>query len=271
DVVRRYTITNTNGVSVQIINYGATITSIVCPDKNGVLEDVVLGFETIEDYRSSKNQYFGATIGRVAGIIPNGLLHTGDTPNYLTNNLDGCHHFNGGKKAFDKVLWDSHVNKEKVVMSYCDDAREGYPGQVMTQIMYHLTWDNRLVIEISATVSLPTPISITNHSYFNLAGHGAGPNGLKDHCMVINADRYVVADIDNKIPTGELRDVARTYFDFRVPRSMGKALARVPGGGYDDTFCLTRIKKNEDVAFAARYNSNKNLQNGNVGAGRIII
>ncbi|KAL1139681.1 hypothetical protein AAG570_006659 [Ranatra chinensis] len=191
-------------------------------------------------------------IGRVAGIIPGGEFKIGKREIYLSNNLDE-NHFHGGIDGFDKVVWDSYIQNGKVIMTYISkDREEGYPGPLFIQVTFQLTRRNQFIVEITANPAKPTPIAITPHIYFNLAGHGEGPDGLKEHCLMVNADRFVVTDFETNIPTGELQDVGGTYYDLRVPRPLEKILNNVPGGGYDHTFCLTKGGAKNNITFSAR-------------------
>ncbi|XP_049840157.1 galactose mutarotase-like [Schistocerca gregaria] len=237
--VRRFTLTNSNGMSVQIITYGATITSLKVPDKTGNVEDVVLGFDNLDGYRQSQNPYFGATVGRVANRIANGTFQIGNQTYVLNKNENGKNSLHGGLVGFDKVLWESHVHGKKVTMSYLSkDGEEGYPGELLAQVTYHLTQDNVLVIEVKATSTKPTPVNIINHSYFNLAGHSAGVSGINEHIVSINANKYTPVDSD-LIPTGEIVNVGGTLLDLRIPRRLGDVLPQV-SGGYDNNLCVNQ-------------------------------
>ncbi|KAK9506451.1 hypothetical protein O3M35_008389 [Rhynocoris fuscipes] len=251
-IVRRYTFINSKGMSVSVINYGATVTAINVPDKDGSFADVVLGFDGMEGYQSEKNQFIGATLGRFSSIITDGKFSIGSREYYLSQN-EGQHHMLGGYYGFDKVMWDAAVYKDKVIMTYVSkDNEEGYPGNLMVQMEFCLTRNNSFIIHTTATCSKPTIISIGNNIMFNLAGHGAGPDGLKQHSLIVNADRFIVTDLLTGLPTGEVQNVGATYYDLRVPRPLSKAIRKTPGNGYDQTFCLTKGLKRHCISFAAR-------------------
>lgn len=249
-IVRRYTFTNQNQLTVQIITYGGIITSIKYPDKNGAVDDIALGFDNIEGYLSKVNPYFGALIGRCANRIAKGHFKINDRHYQLSTNK-GENHLHGGIKGFDKVLWKSDLQGNKLVLSYMSqDGEEGYPGEVLVSAFYELTTDNELILEMKATSSKPTPINLTNHTYFNLAGHGAGAPALYDHLVTINADKYTDTD-SNSIPTGELKNVGGTMWDFRISRRLGDSILFIPGGGYDQNMCIHKTCS-EDQTFVAR-------------------
>lgn len=201
--IKRFTWTNSNNVSVQLITYGGYITSIKVPDNEGNIEDIVIGFDTLDGYLSSSNSYFGATIGRCANRIKKGQMTIeGVTYQLATNN--GQNHLHGGIKGFDKVIWEYYVTGTKVVLSYnAQDLEEGYPGDVVANVTFELTSDNELLIDYQATTSKPTVVNLTNHSYFNLAGHDKGAVELYKHVVSINADKITEVDSES-IPTGKL-------------------------------------------------------------------
>lgn len=250
EIIRRFTLTNRNNVQVQVISYGATITSVKCPDKKGRIHDVVLGFDDIEGYVQNQSAYFGAIIGRVANRVSNGRFRLGTREYEVTKNA-GDFQLHGGKRGFDQVLWESYTNSSKVVFTYISkDGEEGYPGDLMTQVTYSLCDDNGLKLEMTAMSNKPTPVNLTNHVYFNLAGHCAGPKALFDHFATINADKILVTTPE-LIPTGEIRKVGGTIYDLRVPRHLGTVIPEVPGGGYDNTMCINGTKE-DGVRFIAR-------------------
>ncbi|KAJ4439271.1 hypothetical protein ANN_07391 [Periplaneta americana] len=202
DIVRRFTLTNKNNVQVQVISYGATITSVKCPDSKGRIHDVVLGFDDLEGYIRNQHAYFGSILGRVANRVANGRFRLGSREFELTKNA-GDFQLHGGIKGFDQVVWQSYVSNGRVVFTYLSkDGEEGYPGDVMTQVAYSLLDDNSLKLEMRAMSSRPTPVNLSNHVYFNLAGHCAGPKALYEHYACINADKVLVVTPD-LIPTGK--------------------------------------------------------------------
>lgn len=248
--VTEYTMQNGAGLSVQAINYGGTITSLHVPDRDGTVENVVLGFDSFEDYRSAAyqqlNPYYGAIIGRYGNRIAKGRFTLdGDTCELTTNG--GPHHLHGGTKGFDKQFWRGRTFTDEqgvgVAFTYTSpDGEEGYPGRLQTEVRYTITDDNRLVVEYSASTTKATPINLTQHSYFNLNGD-AGTNVLDDQLM-INADTFTPVD-STLIPTGELRAVEGTPFDFTRLTRIGDRIDPANrqlryGQGYDHNFVLNR-------------------------------
>lgn len=252
DIVRRYTLINDSKVIVQVINYGATLTAIAYPDKQDRIADVLMGFENMEGYLSEENPRFGAALGRYSGIITESQGKIGSNEFFLSENK-GFDHVYGGQFGFDKVLWHSYVDRDRVVMTYTSaDKEEGYPGFLQAQITFKLTSANQLIVQTSATCSKPSPISIGHNLFFNLAGHGMGSEALKQHVIMVNADRWMPLDPETGKHTGDLQNVGATYFDLRVPRPVTKILNRVPGGGYDNTWALTKGLPKKAITFAAR-------------------
>ncbi|XP_054266153.1 galactose mutarotase-like isoform X2 [Macrosteles quadrilineatus] len=249
-LVRRFTLTNEHRMSVQVINYGATITCIKVPDKRGNVDDVVLGFDDMSGYLSSQNPYFGATIGRVTNrTFPTDFLFNGQHVS-LSKNVGGVH-LHGGFRGFDKVIWDAFMGPDRVTMTYLSpDGEEGYPGAVLTTVTFQLTPDNRLIIGIRASVTRPTPVNITNHAYFNLAGHASGAQGLLTQVLSVNADKYT--PLENFIATGEIREVAGSGYDLRIPKQLAEAFKELDTDGYDINFCLNNSIVQPGFNFAAR-------------------
>ncbi|KAJ8933346.1 hypothetical protein NQ314_014059 [Rhamnusium bicolor] len=202
--IKRFTWTNSNKMSVQIITYGGYTTSIKVPDKHGNVEDVVVGFNNLEGYLQSENPYLGATVGRVANRIGGGKMTIeGVTYNLAVNN--GPNHLHGGIRGFDKVVWEHYVNGNQVILSYhSSDLEEGYPGDVLVNVTFELTESNEFLIDYKATTTKPTYVNLTNHSYFNLAGHNKGAAEIYKHIVSINADRITEVDSDST-PTGKYR------------------------------------------------------------------
>jgi aldose 1-epimerase len=244
--VTLYTLTNAGGAEVQITNYGGAVVSLKMPDKNGKLDDVVLGFDTLPGYLQQGNPYFGALIGRYGNRIAKGKFTLdGATYNLAVNN--GPNSLHGGKKGFDKVVWTaspvapSANGAVGLELSYQSlDGEEGYPGSLYVKVAYTLTQDNALKIDYTATTDKTTVLNLTNHAYFNL--NGAGSGDILDHVVQINADRITPVD-ENLIPTGELKSVAGTPFDFRQPMAIGARIDQDEqqikyGGGYDHNFVL---------------------------------
>lgn len=172
DTIKKFTWENKNGTSVSLISYGAIIQSIKVPDRSGQIDDVVLGFDDIAGYRKSNNPYFGALVGRVANRIAGGQFKLNDEVLTVAKNWNGKHHLHGGLIGFDKFNFDHYVVGNTVYLSHLSpDGYEGYPGAVLTTIKCELLSDNSIAMEYQATSTKPTPINLTNHSYFNLAGH----------------------------------------------------------------------------------------------------
>ncbi|CAH4038663.1 galactose mutarotase-like isoform X1 [Pieris brassicae] len=252
DIVRRYTWKTRNRMTVQIITYGATITSIQAPDRKGVPDDVVAGFDTLEEYFQSRNPYFGATIGRYANYIRDGTMVVRPSGRmYMLSTNRGRNHYHGGYMGFDKVNWRSYVIGNKVIMSHVSDRfQEGYPGTLMAQIAFEVTCDNTLKIEMKCTTSEPTIVNLSMSPYFNLGGHHAGNESMYDHIFTINADKYTVVD-EEGLATGEKKIVGATPFDFRIPRVLRTMLPKIPQGGYDLNYCITQGTE-QDLTFQAR-------------------
>ena len=236
-----YTLTNTSGDQVKITNYGATVTSWVSADKSGKRTSIVLGFDSLSDYLT-KSPYFGTIVGRYGNRIAKGKFKIGDSTYTLAVN-NGVNHLHGGIKGFDKQVWDATVAADSVpVISFSylsKDGEEGYPGNLKVNVTYTLSDDDGLQIEYNAETDKSTVLNLTNHSYFNLTGDHS--NTILDHKLMIKADYYTPVDA-GLIPTGELKAVKGTPFDFNEPEKIGARIAQVPGvpGGYDHNFVLNR-------------------------------
>lgn len=237
-----YTLTNAKGDQVKITNYGGIVTSWISADKNGNRTSVVLGFDSLSNYLAG-HPFFGAIAGRYANRIAKGKFKIGDSTYTLATN-NGVNHLHGGIKGFDKQVWDAVVPNDSVAslsLSYTSkDGEEGYPGNLKVNVKYTFTDDNELEIEYNAETDKPTVLNLTNHSYFNLTGNHA--NTILDHKVMIKADRFTPVD-GGLIPTGELKAVKGTPFDFTTAEKIGARIANVPGGppvGYDHNYVLTR-------------------------------
>lgn len=222
---------------IRLTNYGGIVTSLVVPDKNGKMDDVVLGFDSLQSYLNG-HPYFGCIAGRYANRIAEGRFSIDGREYQLATN-NGPNALHGGIKGFDKVVWDSkeyrNGDEAGVELSYLSlDGEEGYPGNLKVRVIYSMMPDNGLKIDYFAETDQPTPVNITHHGYFNLKGEGNGD--ILEHVLFIDADRYTVVN-DQLIPTGELRGVAGTPFDFRQPKTIGRDFSQVPGG-YDHNFVL---------------------------------
>jgi aldose 1-epimerase len=250
-----YTLTNAGGVEARVITYGGIIVSLKVPDRAGKLDDVVLGMDTLEGYLKGV-PYFGAIVGRYGNRIANARFTIdGQTYKLAVNN--GKNALHGGVKGFDKAVWKAEpferAGEVGLVLSHMSpDGDEGYPGALTVKITYTLTDRNELAFDYEATTDKPTPVNLTQHSYFNLAGAGTGD--ILGHELTLNADRYTPVDA-GLIPTGELAPVESTPFDFRTSTAIGARIdAAHPqiklGGGYDHNFVLTR--QGEGLSLAAR-------------------
>jgi aldose 1-epimerase len=237
-----YTLTNANGIVARVMTYGALLTELHVPDRAGQMADVVLGFKTLDAYEGA-HPYFGATIGRVANRIARGKFRlNGQEYSLATNN--GPNHLHGGVKGFDKRVWKAQTvattGGVAVKFTYTSaDMEEGYPGTLTATVLYTLTDRNELRLDHTATTDKATPVNLTNHSYFNLAGDGMGD--ILGHELTIMADRYTPVD-DTLIPTGEIASVRGTVMDFNRSTPIGARIAQVPGpapGGYDHNYVLT--------------------------------
>jgi aldose 1-epimerase len=237
-----YTLTNDRGASVKFLSYGGIITQINVPDRSGRIGNVVLGFNTVAEYEA-KSPYFGALVGRYANRIAAGKFSLdGNTYTLATNN--GANSLHGGKKGFDKVVWNvKPLQGASAELSYTSpDGEEGYPGALNVKVVYSWTDDNELKVEYEAMTNKPTVINLTSHSYFNLAGDGSG--SIEGHILHVNADKFTPVD-GGGIPTGEIKAVAGTPFDFRVAMPIGARLRSndqqmVNGRGYDHNFVVNQ-------------------------------
>jgi aldose 1-epimerase len=250
-----FTLTNANGMEVRTIPYGAIIVSIKVPDRDGRFDDVVLGFDTLEGYAKGR-PFFGAVVGRYGNRIARGRFTLdGQTYQLATNN--GPNHLHGGVKGFDKLLWkaeplDREGSTAVVYTLSSPDGDEGYPGALDARVTYTLTPANELTVEYEATSDRPTPINLTQHSFFNLAGEGR--SDILGHRLTIDADRFTPVDA-TLIPTGELAPVEGTPFDFRQPAAIGARIGADHaqlrhGNGYDHNWVLNR--GSAGLAHAAR-------------------
>jgi aldose 1-epimerase len=235
-----YTLSNANGLVAKATPYGALLTELHVPDRNGDFSDIVLGFDTLAPYLK-EHPYFGVTIGRVANRIAKGRFTLAGKKYSLATN-DGPNHHHGGDRGFDKRTWEtidaSRDGEAALKFAYLSrDGEEGYPGNVSAAVTYRLTDRNELKIEFEATTDQPTPINLTHHSYFNLAGAGNGT--ILGHELQLIADHYTPVDETN-IPTGEIASVKGTAMDFTQPVGIGTRIGSVPGnpGGYDHNYCL---------------------------------
>jgi aldose 1-epimerase len=240
--VTRYTLINKNNVVVKCIDYGAIITEIHVPDKDGKFADVALGFDKLDDYLKG-HPYFGANAGRCANRIANAKFTLDDKEYKLAPN-NAPHTLHGGKAGFDKQFWRGEpsltTTGPSVKFTYTSpDGEEGFPGRLSVTLSYTLTDNNELVIDYRATTDKTTICNLAHHSYFNLAGHGAGD--IKGHELTIAAKNYTPADA-TLIPTGKIEPVADTAFDFTKAKAMGKDLEKAGGKpvGFDLNYALDK-------------------------------
>src|SRR5574338_121688 len=238
-----YTLRNAHGVEAKITNYGGIVVSLKVPDRNRKFDDVVLGFNDLDSYLKG-HPYFGALIGRYGNRIAKGRFTLNGVEYKLAVN-NGDNHLHGGLKGFDKVVWTSHEIKTKagpaVALTYLSkDGEEGYPGNLNVRVVYTLTNNNELKIDYTVTTDKDTVQNLTHHSYFNLAGEGNGD--ILNQLVTINANRFVPTDAGS-IPTGELKNVAGTPFDFLKATAIGARINQDDeqlkfGNGYDHTWVI---------------------------------
>jgi aldose 1-epimerase len=249
-----YTLTNKKGMEIAITNFGGILVSVKVPDRTGKVADVVLGYDSLDGYVKDKS-YFGAIIGRYGNRIAKGKFSI-DGVSYTLAQNNGPNSLHGGAKGFNKMVWTAKeiVSKDGAALQLnylSKDGEEGYPGNLKVQVVYTLTDANEIKIEYSATTDKKTVLNLTNHSYFNLAGQGSGD--ILSHELQLQADKFTPVDA-TLIPTGELRDVNGTPFDFRNKTAIG---ARIKdddeqlklGNGYDHNFVL---RHSGELAQAAR-------------------
>ena len=246
--VSLYTLVNHSGITMKVTNYGGIITSLMVPDKNGKAEDIVLGYDSLSQYVAN-TPFFGALIGRYGNRIAKGKFAL-DGQEYMLALNDGPNHLHGGLKGFDKVVWEAEEFKTDSAVGIklhrvSRDGEEGYPGNLDVSVTYTLNDNNTLVFDYTATTDKATPVNLTQHSYFNLAGNG----DVKSHELMINAYKYTIVD-STLIPTGELRDVKGTPFDFTTAKPIGKDLEAAGGKpiGFDHNFILNAKSINDLAA-----------------------
>jgi aldose 1-epimerase len=232
-----YTLTNEHGLKARLMTYGAILVSLEVPDRHGSLGDIVLGYDALDGYIKN-NPYFGAIVGRYGNRIAKGQFTLNGATYTLAKN-NGENHLHGGLKGYDKVVWKAEAVKEAdavgVKFTYLSkDGEEGYPGNLSVAVIYTLSNADELKISYEATTDKATPVNLTHHSYFNLAGQGNGD--ILGHELMLNADRYTSVD-DGLIPTGELAPVKGTPMDFTAAMTIGSRIGGVKGG-YDHNYVL---------------------------------
>ena len=251
-------LTNSKGAELSITNYGAKIVSLMVPNRDGEFVDVVTGHNTIDEYLTSEEPYFGAICGRYGNRIAKGkFILDGILYDKLAIN-NGPNSLHGGIKGFNSVVWDlKQIDQQTVELKYTSiDGEEGFPGNLNTTVTYHLSNDNEVIITYQATTDKPTILNLTNHSYFNLSGQG-NPS-VYNHSLMINADYYLPTD-ETAIPYGPKEKVEGTPMDFRTPHEVGERIdeefeALKFGKGYDHTYILNKGNENE-LSFCARCSS----------------
>ena len=241
-------------IEVYITNYGARIVSLLSPDKQGILGDVVLGFKSIADYQKAKTPFHGCIIGRYGNRIAKGNFELDGTSYQLPIN-NNENHLHGGPEGFHNQVWEVvSADDNSIVMTYLSkDGEMGYPGNLSVEVTYAINDKNELLIAYKATTDKATPINLTNHAFFNLAGQAKG--SINDHLLMLNADHFTPVD-EGLIPFGEIRSVEGSPFDFRRAKTIGQDLNQQAtdtqlryGGGYDHNFVLNKVAEgNLDLA-----------------------
>lgn len=248
-----YKLVNLNGMSVSILNFGGIITEINVPNRNKEIENVVLGYENYANYEENPN-FFGALIGRVAGRVQDASFTIDGTTSHLENNY-GSHHLHGGSEGFHQVVWAvspfQTAETVGVTLTHTSpDGAGGYPGNVEVVVTYTLSNNNELTIDYTATTDKATPLTLTNHSYFNLSGNLA--EIVQDHEITMAASEFVELD-EELIPTGDKIDVTNTPFDFRTGRKLADGLQsnsaqnQIASHGYDHYFLFDQNEKNQII------------------------
>lgn len=260
-----YTLMNTNGVHVEILNYGGIISKLVVPDSDGNFQDIVLGFNRPEDYLGG-HPYFGAIVGRFANRIAKGTFSL-DEETYTLAQNNGTSHLHGGIVGFDKVFWDAepfeNSDESGIVLHYTSkEMEEGYPGNLTVRVTYVLTQDNTLKVAYHATTDKKTVINLTQHSYFNLSGDFSKP--ILDHELQLDASSILELN-ENQLPTGAFIDVTRSPFDFRTPKAIGRDIEENNiqlqiGKGYDQCWVLNNNGKFAKIAKVHHPKSGRTLE-----------
>lgn len=254
---------NKNGISAELIEYGARLTALWVPDSNGKMDDIVMGFNTPQEYLFADETYFGATVGRYANRISNGRFTINETEHKIAVNHPP-NHLHGGKSGWHKKNWKVEKRAKNTVLFslLSEDGDEGFPGNVHANVQYTLDDENILKIRFTATCDKNTPLNMCHHSYFNLGGHDSG--SVLDHQLVIKAEYFTPVD-KSLIPTGELRHVKDSPFDFRTMKSIGKHITSEDlqiqrGNGYDHNYVLKKVNS----PIISKVATVKELQSGRV-------
>jgi aldose 1-epimerase len=248
--VYELTLTNANGIEAKVLTYGATLTTVKTPDREGKFESVTLYLDSFDDYLKG-HPLFGSVVGRFANRIA-GAQFTIDGTVYKVTPNAGANHIHGGRQGFQNILWDAEPLRAKdgvgvVLRHVSPDGNEGYPGRLEVTVTYKLTDDNALSIEYAATTDKPTVINLTNHAYWNLAGAGSGD--ILGHILMLDADSYLPSD-KAKIPTGEIAPVKGTPMDFTKPQTIGSRIKQVEDENYDHCYVLKENKSGRPELFA---------------------
>jgi aldose 1-epimerase len=255
--VEIHTLTNVHGIEARIVTYGAAIVSLKTPDRAGKFANIVLGFDTLAPYLAGVSYFLGATVGRFANRIANGRF-TLDATTYQLAQNNGVNSLHGGEQGFHRRIWSAKASQTAhgpaLRLTYVSAAgEEGYPGELSAHATYRLGDDDTLAIDYEATTTAATPVNLANHAYFNLTGDPT--RTILAHVLTINAERYTPVDA-TQIPTGELRAVAGTAFDFRSPQAIGSRINDSDqqlqrGHGYDHNWVLNPSQP-ETMTLAAR-------------------
>ena len=254
--VRYYWMKSNNNLIVRTSTLGAALVGVDMPDRDGNQVDVVLGFDDASGYESDANQYFGGTLGRCAGLISDGKFSIEGQQYLLKQNLRSHHFHGGGKRALSKVLWkakrfESETERGVKYWYTSPDGEEGYPGTLKIYVIYTLNDDNELRIDYEATTDKSTIVNLSNHAYFNLAGHGSPT--VNEHMLTLSADHYFLTD-KSMLPTGEVTTIDGTSLDFRKPTVIGKRVAELMDtipNGYAHTYVINRPKIEDKLVTAA--------------------
>lgn len=240
--IHRYVLINENNMRVGILTRGATVQSITCPDKQGNMVDVCLGFDDIQDYIDHKNLYMGSCIGRVVNRIAGGKFTLDDQECELTKNVKDKHQINGGFNGFDNMIWELVEEKSNgIVLQHINpDGFEGFPGELTIKITFTLDNENTFGICIEASASKRTPVNLTNMLYLNLAGHNARKEGLYEHNIILKSNKIVEYNLE-QIPTGCLMPVRHSPYDLRKYVNLGKRLKKFSSHtikGFEHNYCI---------------------------------
>lgn len=244
-VIRRYTMTNTNRLSVSVIQLGATVHSINVPDAYHQVADVVLGFDDVAGYSKYRDYKFGCCVGRVCDVVNNGEFIMDERRVIVSKNLDEKHQIDGGYVGFDKVIWDLHMKRpDGVTLRHVSmDGHEGFPGNLAVMIHFTIDDDNRFFIRIEATTDQTTAVNISNHIYFNLAGQNTGLDGIFGHRITIDSDETMETLEGQILTTGQFKDVTDSVYDIRLPVFMGDRVRQFEKSfipGYDVCYAIDK-------------------------------